>query len=692
MKEISIIFLIVFALVAPMHAHDGVNTDSASVELREILVKANQPATKLVGNTLVSTIAGSRLQNLGTCLDVLAQLPLITISDGIVSVVGKGTPEVYIDGRPMRDGEELVQLQSSDIRKVELLLAPGAMYASETNAVLKITTKKIFLDGLSLLDRAELIARRKFSANDYLDISYRSGRFDYFASATIARNNSLIKGTTTNSLLYIGVPTIVGSTQHNSYPSSNMPVKAGLNYADESLSFGAYYRYNREHGKINNHGAEWLNDESPILRNIDNDTRANNHLVSAYFDRTFNGKYTLHFDGNFRSSLTKTDNITSYPTSEDPAIVSDDRRNSILWAGKLYFGMPLWRGSLTCGLQDSYTHTTLDYHMLNDGVSQYIPSSLTDTRQISAAAYASWDRSFGNINLSAGFRYEYVDFEYSVNDKIDSELSRKNHLLTPDLSLSYTFNDYSQASLSYRLATVRPPYSRLTSSLSYVGRHEIEGGNPALRDERMHNIQLFGMWKDFMLQADYTRSLDSYAFVKKIYPAIDLQLIMQPININVSAINLYLIWSRSIRAWTPNITVGMYRQWLEIDGTHYNRPIFSYYFDNTISLPKGFMATLNATGQTSGDMHTNRFGTTWFSLDASIGKSFFNKALQVNITATDIFNTACNYWTMNTFGVQVDKQQSYDRRGVSLAVTYRFNPRKSNYKGKNASDAEINRL
>ena len=39
-----------------------------------------------------------------------------------------------------------------------------------------------------------------------------------------------------------------------------------------------------------------------------------------------------------------------------------------------------------------------------------------------------------------------------------------------------------------------------------------------LQDERRHDVQLFAMWKGFMLQADFTRLLDSYASVKQLYP------------------------------------------------------------------------------------------------------------------------------------------------------------------------------
>lgn len=673
-------------------AQNNETTDSLARELNEVVVTAKQPATKLNGTTLVSTIAGSNLANLGNALDVLAQLPMIKVQDNTVSVIGKSNIEIYIDGRPMRDNMELQQILSSNLKKVELLMAPGAAYESTTGAVLKITTKRNFVQGLSLTDQLQLQRRRKWSAMDYLALSYRSGSWEFFANGTINHNNSLIKGTTTNSLVYQGKETVVGSSQHNSYPTTVGVVKAGFNYSKGAQSFGAYYRYNPERGDFKNTGSEWLNANPAISSNIDKHTRAHSHLASLYYENTFAEKYLLHFDGDFRRSNEKNSVATSYPASSNPAVNSTDERASTLWAGKLYLDFPLAKGNFTVGTQDSYTHTSLDYRMLNNAVSEYIPSSLTDARQTSAALFASWSRMFGKFSLSAGARYEYVDYDFKVNGIRDKDVSRRDHLLTPDISLAYAFNDDSQLSLSYKMATVKPPYSQLTGSLNYVGMHQIEGGNPGLRDEKMYNIQLFGMWKGFILQADFARSLDTYAYVKELYPADNLQLIMHPVNIDVSALSLYLVWSQPVRRWTPNATVGVYRQWLDIAGTRYDKPIFSYYFDNTFALPHGWTITANISGRSQGDMHTNRFGTTWFTMDASIGKSFINKSLAVKLTATDIFNTANNDWSMNTYGIYVDKRQSYDHRGISLNITYNFQPRKSRYKGSSASEAEMNRL
>lgn len=690
--KITLSILTLLLIAGSGHAQNVEATDSLTRELQEVVVTAKQPATKLIGSTLVSTIPGSNLVDLGNALDVLAQLPMIKVEDNAVSVIGKSNIEIYIDGRPMRDGQELQQLLSSNLKKVELLMAPGAAYASTTGAVLKITTRRNFVQGLSLTDQFQLQRRRKWSVMNYLSLSYRAGNWEFFANGTVNRNNSLAKGVTTNTLVYNGKETTVGSSQHNSYPTTTGIVKAGFNYATGPQSFGAYYRYNPERGDFNNTGSEWLDGNPAISRKIDKHIRSHSHLASLYYENTFADRYLLHLDGDFRRSNESNSVATTYPESTNPAVNSTDKRTSTLWAGKLYLNFPLWKGEFTVGTQDSYTHTTLDYRMLNNAVSEYITSSLTDARQTSAALFASWTRMFGRFSLSAGARYEYVDYDFKVNGKRDDDVSRRDHLLTPDLSLGYSFNEESQISLSYKIATVKPPYSQLTGSLSYTGLHEIEGGNPGLHDEKMHDMQLFGMWKGFMFQADYTRALDTYAFVKQLYPADNLQLLMHPVNIDVSAFNLYLVWSQPIRRWTPNVTLGMYRQWLNLDGTSYNKPIFSYYLDNTFSLPKGWMITASISGSSQGDMHTNRFGASLFTMDASVGKTFLNKSLTVKLSATDIFNTANNDWTMNTYGVFVDKRQSYDRRGIALNIIYNFQPRKSKYKGASAAEAEMKRL
>lgn len=691
-SKYHLLIILILSAWINSHAQDFVPSDSLIRELQEVVVKAKQPATKLVGSSLVSTIAGSNLQNAGNALDVLQQLPMLSVEDNTVSVTGKGTPVIYIDGRPMRDGSELRQLQSSNIRNVELILAPGAQYASTTNAVLKITTRRNFVRGLSISNEVETRIRRKWSVTDMLDFSYHSGKWELFGTAYYDHDNSLIKGSTTNRLTYEWKPTEIGTTFNSIFPENSALGKLGFNFSEGNQSFGAYYRFMYSHTDPLNTGTEWMDSETPLSRRISGEGNTRNHLVSLYYDNTFADRYHFHFDGNYRGADNDKTNDTRYDHSRRQSINSTQDQNSTLWAGKAYLDFPFAGGDLTVGTQDSYTRTKLDYRMLNQTVGTYIPSSLSDAKQTSLAAFISWARQFGNFSLSAGLRYEYVDYLFTVDGKKDTDVSRTDNFLTPDISLGYFFNENSMINLSYRMATVKPPYSQLTGGLTYAGEHEIEGGNPMLRDEKMHNLQFFGQWKDFMLQVDYIRSLDTYAFVKQIYPAQSLQMLLHPVNVNVSELSTYLIWSHPVRRWQPEVTLGMSKPWMKLGENHYNKPIYSYSFQNSISLPKGFYISANMRGQSSGDMHTNRFAASWFVMDMSLRKTFFNKALAVKLTATDIFNTRNNDWNMDTYGILMNKYHSYDRRGITLSVQYQFQPKKSKYKGKAASEAEMNRL
>lgn len=671
-------------------------SDSLVRELGEVVVTARAQSTRLVGNSLVSTIAGTPLAELGNALDVLSQLPMIKVSDDEVSIHGKGSPLIYIDNRPVSDGFDLRTLRSRNIRNVELILAPGAEYDATVGAVLKITTRRTFIEGLSLDDELQGKAARSLTGYEILNLRYffRSST-ELFATGLAAHNNSVMRGATVNSLDYEGQPTVVGSSQSIRRPSNNLSAKFGFNQTFGSLSFGAWYKVLREDGHFSNQGSEWLDDNPLIERNITKRISGTNHYSQYYLDKSFASGGRIHFDGSLIDRNTRSATTTAYTLSDlYPDVSSTQRYDSRLYAGKLTYSMPLSKGSLVVGTEDSYTTTRVDYRMLNEEIGSYIPSALSEVAQTSLAGFASYSAGFGKLGLTAGLRYEYKNFSYRLDGKRDDSLSRRDNFVTPDISLSYDFSgDGSKSlSLSYKSFTELPPYSSLSDGLSYTGIHEIEGGNPALRDGRSHQLQLLGMMGDFMMQATFRRSFDTYGFIKRIYPADNLQLIFQPVNFNVSAAWVYFVWQRRIGCWQPVLTLGVNPQWLEVGGEKYDKPVYAWFFDNTLSLPFGILLTANLYGQSSGYIHTQLMESKPLMMDAGIQKSFLGKSLTVKLSASNIFNSRRDGWRLRSYGVDMIKRQTYDNRYIALTLSYSFQPRKSSYKGSDAASSEINRL
>ena len=87
----------------------------------EVEVTANRNMQRLSKGGLITEVRNSALSELGTCRDVLSQLPGVRLNDGQIEMIGRGTPQIYINGRKLIDDSDLDRLSSKDIRNVEVL-------------------------------------------------------------------------------------------------------------------------------------------------------------------------------------------------------------------------------------------------------------------------------------------------------------------------------------------------------------------------------------------------------------------------------------------------------------------------------------------------------------------------------------------------------------------------------------------
>lgn len=119
----------------------SITLKEATMHLQKVVVKSSRPVVAIKGNALVTTVANSQLEHAGTANDVLRQIPMVTGRDGNFEVFGKGTPLIYINGRAAQDKNELSQLNSQDIKNVEVITNPGAKYDASVKSVIRIRTK-----------------------------------------------------------------------------------------------------------------------------------------------------------------------------------------------------------------------------------------------------------------------------------------------------------------------------------------------------------------------------------------------------------------------------------------------------------------------------------------------------------------------------------------------------------------------
>ena len=133
---------------APRKSDMGiVNLQPSTEMLGEVVVKGTLPKTHMKGDAMVTGVAGTVLEKAGSMEQLLDRIPNVTAYGGEIEVFGRGTPEIYINGRKMTDAMELERLSSDNIRNVEVITNPGARYSASVKSVIRITTKQIEGEG-----------------------------------------------------------------------------------------------------------------------------------------------------------------------------------------------------------------------------------------------------------------------------------------------------------------------------------------------------------------------------------------------------------------------------------------------------------------------------------------------------------------------------------------------------------------
>lgn len=702
MKRVFLIFSLFCMLPIISRAQDDSITAVDSVTwtkmLNEVTVKGHRHIVRVKGNAIVAHVANTELSQLGTANDVLSRLPFINMDGDEINIVGKGKPMIFIDNRPVRNDSELQMLKSENIKNIQIITSPGAEYSSEVKAVIKIQTKQSFVKGLSGKLTSQTTRKRVWEEMAMADLSYNWTNWQVFGQLMYNNGGNKNKVKSTTDFLYGGQQNHLQNTMTQRNKLSATIAKGGFNWNEKGQSLGGYYQYTNTPTYMKNRGTEIDNVVGtaidPVCKLIDTDAKSEKHFASVYYDNSFKNGSLLHFDGNYMHTCFSDYNLTQvlYTNSADNEIVpSMTDMNSTFWAGKFYYEFPIATGKLNVGTEYSYTINRQQYTMLNDAVGTYIPSTENESRQHNYATFATYSKDWSALSIQFGLRWEYVKFDYTHNNILDKKISRTDNCISPNISLSYNFNENIFMALDYAHSIIRPPYKQLRSSLLYVGPYEVEGGNPTLGDCKTNTLGYLFSWRDLTIEMTYSHQENTYVYTKEHFSADRPILIFSPHQASISNFNAYLSYAPVIKFWKPNLTLGFDKQLLTLYDEDYNKPVFRYMLKNIFTPSSNWLMTLDVTGSTRGHVMTNEMSSSW-GVDLSVRRFFMQKRLQVALSAYDIFHTRDQSWQMNVKDINLYKDSDADTRKIMLTVSYTFNPKKNRYKGHAADEKEMKRL
>lgn len=671
--------------------------------LGEVVVKAYLPKTQAKGDAMVTTVSGTVLEKAGTAENLLDKIPNVTAQDGAVTVFGRGTPEIYINGRKIRNQQELDQLSSDNIKSVEVVSNPGARYDASVKAVIRIFTKKVEGEGFGFNNRALIRHRDEYgwSAYDQLNLNYRKNGFDLSAmllagdyrngtDQTFVIDTHLDKQWRQN----------LDLTDQKS-ESKNIETTLTLNYQfDENHSIGARYNYERvpEYLWIANQFAQTYCEELLYedLQSVITMNEPETHHRSNFY---YNGrvkKWSIDFNADGLWSETKNtqvaqEDVMEGVNEEDRSVTTIDTKRNELYAAKLVLSHPLAKGNLSFGAE--YSHNKRNTTCLNlEGI---IADDNAMIKEGATSAFVEYAKAFNKLQMQAGLRYEHVGFDYYDAGKFVDEQSKDYSNLFPSITFSFPIKDV-QVQLGYASDINRPSYHQLRSSTIYVNRYMYDKGNPFLMPSITHNVTLAGSYKWMNMYVGYSHVKDDIINQTIAYsddnPTIGL-LTLQNTQAYDNLVAVFNI-NPTIGFWTPQLSLAIQKQWYEGETpwgkTKFNKPIGSVTFRNNFKLPKGFLLDVNGSYTTKGYQKNIYLADDMIDMNASLSKSFLKDKLTLQLQAYNILNP--KQVTTVYSGIRVFQNTQVMHRQVSLTVRYKFNTTRSKYKGTGAGESQKNRM
>ena len=676
--------------------------------LNGVVVQGERPKVVLQGNSLMMNVEGTVMSRLGTAEDVLSRVPTISKKGDGYEILGKGAPLIYLNNRKLTDLNELRNIQSDNIRSVEVVQNPGARYDATVQAVIVIRTRRAAGQGLGVELSSWSRKGRGYQNNERINLTYRTGRLELFANLFGAYNKRWSRGDFEQTIFADTLWTVSNrkqSTARNPYAEG----RVGFNYQlNDSNSFGGFYQHVYDYVKTAYDNADELTANGTPYDHLHNvgtrrDKNAPKHQANLYYTGKL-GRFTIDFNADYtdyqnRSSNEQQELSRNY---ENRDVHTETQTRGRMVAEKLIVSLPLWKGQLSIG--EEYTNTR--WRSSFENAEGYIQNSNNEQHESNIAPFVELQQRLGRFQLQAGLRYEHVASDYFVGCQHRSDQSRTYDDLFPSVAISAPLpwgGAGGGLSISYAKRTNRPAYWLLSNDVVYENRLNMQRGNPYLRPVKYHNFSVMAMWKGIYLTTNFFHCVNPFMTV--------MESTEQDSKVNMATTRNYdhanwlivtLGMQRDIRlgssvTWTPQYNVTMMKQWLTTtfnsQDKHLGQPMLSLQLGNIVALPHDWLLQADFSMHTHGYTGSNfKIESTNPMLSLSVSKDFFQRRLNIKLTGNDLFNQGISRGTFYFDRMIFRKTEDNDTRCVSLSLRYRFNVTPSKYKGTGAGNAEKSRL
>lgn len=686
--------------------------------LGEVVVRSKRPLyTQKNDGTLEISVQNTTLAATNSVNEILTRSPeIVPDGDGGLSVLGRGRAILYLNGRRITE-DQLSLILPGNVKKVEIIRNPSSKYDAEGAAVISITTIKQADDGYQVSLKQNVsysdFSRGALSYSN-ANINYKRGRISANGNYALqlGKEREVLHTTRNRDAEHVFLTTDLTSSWNRDFKNYSY-YGAGLQFDinDRNYISLEYSGSSENLGGNTLSSNQIVDDSGPSFykSNISMDEKNVNNSLSLNYKSTLDSLgSSLFIGGQYSNYDIGTNNPILEESRKDNAASSRMLKQLQdlginVYAAQIDFSKVFRNNDvLEMGAKASRVNNDfdLDFLVAEDGV-EYKPDpersiNFTYDEAISAGYLSYKSKLSRNIDYSLGVRGEYTDYNLELSQVRDQVIKNTYFNLLPNASANFKLANNYNINFSYTARINRPPYQRLNPVLIYQDPYTSVQGNPNLIPEKVHAFELGSKIGQTSLKLGYNYTKDPLG--QTALRGSDLRsYILKRINYD-ARYEFFASATRTfnVKFWTSTNTVTLKYTNITDNAFEFERieprPNLYYYTNNRFDLGHSYNAEVMFWY-----MGNNREGlydrNDMYNLTASIGKSFFNNALKVNLLANDILHSVVQSGDYFVGQTAVYYNRVSSTNYFRLSLMYNFGKlKKVDYKNKAIGKPESDRI
>ncbi|HEV2478210.1 MAG TPA: TonB-dependent receptor [Puia sp.] len=646
----------------------------------------------------------------GSAADLIQNIPSLQVDgNGNISLRGATNIKVLVDGKRTLIGggsiaELLQSIPAASIERIEVITNPSAKYDAEGQGVINIILKKgAARTGYNGAVTASAGTRANYNAG--ASINYRAGKADIYGNYTFQRRNTYSNGYQNMTYLNSGDSTYYSNERFPSTTIRNVhDVQAGVDYnlsSRDLLSVTGQYngttKDRHEYLTVDNLTQQQtptqLSNRANTINSRADSWGAAVDLVHRFKkpaeELNFDFAWSTGSDNGFQVYNTDIFNVDGQAVKPAPDILRDTKGGkntnyNIQLDYTLFLGK---RGRLETGARSQLALSnsrqrddTFDTASGGYDADYSLINSFKSNNQV-YAAYVNYRLQLSAYTIQAGLRAEAGRFAATIQDYDPADVLVRTPVrvntngLYPAVFVTRQFPHAQQVQLSYTRRINRPTSDELDPVWDVSDPVNYDMGNPTLKPEDIHSVELTYKKSWFTSGLYYTQVNNVIKHIQ-VNPVNDVTIttsenLRRAINTGLELIGNVRV--SGIWSFTANVNV--------FDRVNSSAPQFGIEatsgiswngnITNDFSLARGLSVQVRADYKASELILQDRYRPT-YGVDAGAKYDFAHNRATLSFSARDIFNTRRWTFLRVSDSLLLDFQRVTYSARAALTFTWRF--------------------